>query len=374
MGSVEWSLVSDQGAVFRKAGTQLMRSVTVGGPGLVAVGVGSGVDWDAAVWTSVDGSTWNRVPGDPAVFGGDDRQVMYSVAAGGPGLVAVGYDESGVAARAAVWTSADGLTWSRVPHDEAVFGGPNSQNMESVTSGGPGLIVVGVHRSGEAGDRDAAVWWSVDGLKWDRVIDPAAFGGAENQFIRSVTAGGPGLVAVGNDDASGDGGAAAVWWSKDGLAWNRVVHDDAVFGGVAQQYMWWVTVGGPGLVAVGHDGSGGDQDAAVWTSADGITWSRVAHDETLFGGSGDQRMVSVTSDGVGVIAVGYDFSGGEYDAVVWWSDDGSTWNRTTPDEIVLGGNEQYASGAVIVVDSELVLVGTEYSSGDGDAAVWIGTP
>ena len=31
---------------------------------------------------------------------------------------------------------------------------------------------------------------------------------------------------------------------------------------------------GPGLVAVGLDASGSDRDAAVWTSPDGITWSR----------------------------------------------------------------------------------------------------
>jgi hypothetical protein len=98
------------------------------------------------------------VPHDEAVFGGPNFQRMLSVVAGGPGLVAVGHDSSGGDNAAAVWTSADGLVWSRVPHDEAVFGGPNSMRMNSVVVGGPGLVAVGWRDSGSL--TDAAVWMS----------------------------------------------------------------------------------------------------------------------------------------------------------------------------------------------------------------------
>jgi len=59
---------------------------------------------------------------------------------------------------AAVWTSPDGLVWSRVPGDEAVFGGPDNQEMKAVVVGGPGLVAVGLDHSD--GDDDAAVWVS----------------------------------------------------------------------------------------------------------------------------------------------------------------------------------------------------------------------
>ena len=42
--------------------------------------------------------------------------------------------------KAAVWTSVNGITWSRVPHDETVFGGASGRWMNSVTVGGPGLV------------------------------------------------------------------------------------------------------------------------------------------------------------------------------------------------------------------------------------------
>ena len=83
-------------------------------------------DGSAAIWVSEDGITWSRVPHNETVLGGPGLQAMYDVTVGGPGFVAVGWDnplEEGSDASAAVWTSVDGLTWDRVPHDEAIFGG-----------------------------------------------------------------------------------------------------------------------------------------------------------------------------------------------------------------------------------------------------------
>jgi len=70
-------------------------------------------------------------------------------------------------------------------------------------------------------------------------------------------------------------------------------------------------------VAVGNDSSGGDFDAAVWTSPDGVVWSRVAHDEAVFGGDANQQVVSVATMESGIVAVGDEESGGDFDAAVW---------------------------------------------------------
>jgi len=214
----------------------MVKSVTVGGPGFVAVGwevanVGS----DAAVWTSVDGATWSRVRQDD-VLGGPGNQAIFDVTVGGPGLVAVGRDSGTVGSEdygiAAVWTSVDGFTWSRVAHDDAVFGRATGLpddifNMKAVTAGGPGLVAVGV-RGGAS----------------DRVTTSGA-------WIENLPVG-------------------AVWTSVDGVTWSRVPHDPKVFGewkadtgpvsepmhGLSAR-MHDVTAGGPGLVIVGGVYRGG---------------------------------------------------------------------------------------------------------------------
>jgi hypothetical protein len=211
----------------------MMLSVTTGGPGLVAVGTDGysyrGDDYqlteipdelaaDAAVWTSPDGFTWSRVPHDEAIFGGLGEQRMESVTAGGPGLVAVG-SVSGVlvgsyAFDAAVWTSPDGFTWSRVPHDEAIFAnsrgkyGNHEEQMLSVAAGGPGLVAVGFDSIDDCG-WDSAVWTSPDGFTWSRVPDERDCNvpGPYDRML-SVTFGPSGLVAVGEEHYPG---AAAVW-------------------------------------------------------------------------------------------------------------------------------------------------------------------
>ncbi len=354
-----WARVPHDETVFGGDYWPTMESVAAGGPGLVAVGYDSSDDdIDAAVWISVDGVTWSRVPHDETVFGGEGKQIMFSVAAGGPGVVAVGYDGF----EAAVWTSVDGVTWSRVPHDEMVFGDP-PQGMVSVTAGGPGLVAVGYDDSG--GDRDMAVWTSVDGVTWSRVPhDETVFGGEYWEEVQSVTAGGPGLVAVGYDGPS-DATCAAVWTSVDGVTWNRVPHDNTVFGDYNNLQMNSVTAGGPGVVAVGSDRSGVSHDAAVWTSPDGVTWTRVPHDETIFGGEDHlQTMSSVVATDSGLVAVGCD----GWDAAVWTSPDGLAWTQVPNNETIFGGHSDMHS--VVAGGPGLVAVGTHGSN----AAVWYWTP
>jgi hypothetical protein len=327
---------------------------------------------------------------------------MFGVTVGGPGLVAVGRDGPIVdgEGNAAVWTSPDGFVWSRVPHDEDVFGGEGEQRMVSVTAGGSGLVAVGFDRPAEQGEGNAVVWTSRDGFVWSRVPhDEAVFGGDSRQMMLGVTTGGPGLVAVGTDGYSYRGddhlltdvpdelaAVAAVWTSPDGFTWSRVPHDDAIFGGLGEQRMESVTAGGPGLVAVGS--VTGELvgryafDAAVWTSPDGFTWSRVPHDEDIFATSGGERwagaheeqMLSVTAGGPGLVAVGFDsVDDCGWDSAVWTSPDGFTWSRV-PDErdCSTPGNGPYdRMFSVTVGPSGLVAVGEEHSPGEA-AAVWNG--
>jgi len=302
------------------------------------------------VWTSIDGFAWSRVPHDESVFGGEGEQQMVSVTAGSPGLVAVGWDTSSGSVDAAVWTSADGMTWSRVPHDESVFGGQHDQTMSSVAIGGPGLVAVGadgfldVDRGQLTGYDDvisvAAVWTSVDGLTWTRVLhDETALGGEGNQWMSSVISEGVGLVAVGGD-WSRAAHHAAVWTSADGITWSRVANDESVFGGEHDQTMSSVTPVGSGLVAVGRawassdSGSftGHDSAASVWASDDGLTWSWMGYDEAVFGSEDNsttlltdgpvytesrQFMSNVITTDFGVVAVGADWSGPSHGAAVW---------------------------------------------------------
>ena len=387
-GSLQWSRVPHDEGIFGGSVSKTMSSVTAGGPGLVAVGsVGRNQNSNAAVWTSVDGLTWSRVPHDETVFGGPGGQRMSDVTVGGPGLVAVGWAEVGGYSDAAVWTSVDGLNWSRVPHDEAIFGTTIDQEMNAVTTGGPGLVAVG-WASDDQNDESAvaAVWTSVDGTAWSQVPhDETVFGGGQWQWMSDVTTGGPGLVAVGED-----GSDAAVWISVDGLTWSRVPHDEEIFGradGRGGQEMSKVVATTAGLVAVGSEQIGDDvptgqaRNAAAWTSVDGLTWSRVPHDASVFGGIGNEWINDVTATETGLVAVGVLVHGNSSDwftdqeAVVWTSPDGLTWSRAPQDEAAFG---EAAMRSVTAVGTRVVAVGDESLAPVGKASdslhVWVADP
>jgi DNA-directed RNA polymerase specialized sigma24 family protein len=412
-----WSRILNEHDVFGGSGYQRMEAITDGGLGLVAVGFDTSEEGQrAAVWTSVDGSIWTRVPDEGTDFGTADNEVMRDVTAGGPGLVAVGsicretqveyyedgyQDEYCVDGPAAVWTSDDGVTWARVPHDESIFGGKGEVEMTSVTTGGPGLVVVGSERSIDEGWYDegwygvesetAVVWTSVDGITWSRL----ALGDAvlDGDAMQSVTRGGPGLVAVGSAPSAMGESIAAIWTSVDGLNWSRVPYTRNVFGdgkgwqgGVGASS---VTAGGPGLVAVG----GPDSAAIVWISVAGIIWSQLPPDSDFIG-PGDQSIRSVLAGGPGLVAVGTENlrvprpgvdNGMTWVgiAVVWTSRDGITWSRVPHNESVFGGSPEMVD--VVAHGSNLIAVGsvcteTEvyiYDDGyreegcvDVDAVVW----
>ena len=358
--------VADGG--FGGPGYQRMQDVASFSGGLVGVGADSG---SAAVWFSPDGLLWSRVPGNEAAFSDDLELFIIDVTAGAPGIVAVGqqWDRRGAVSDldAAAWHSEDGRTWSRSDPDG--LGGAGDQQMRAVVAAGPGFVAAGYELHDEY---DAAVWVSPDGVSWSRSAGNGVLEGPGDRQIWDLAASAEVILAVGSVD-----GRAAVWTSVDGTEWARV--DEWADPEEAAGEMLAVVEGGPGWVAVGRvsvpeDAAGYTRafDAVVWTSPDAIRWSRVPEDRGVFGGRGDQVMLSVAAGEFGVVAVGWEGSGVSSDTVVWWSPDGQAWIRgipTFPGEDV----SFFAFDSVIAAGPGLVAVGRQVIAGmvEEDAAVWV---
>jgi hypothetical protein len=209
--------------------------------------------------------------------------------------------------------------WTRIPPNAELFG-PNFE-MSAVTAGGPGLVAVGsaeVDRRIGRHDISAvgAIWTSSDGLQWRRVAQSQTGYGA----INDVAAGTDGLVAVGADATFTNG---AVWTSPNGEVWNRLPMDRAVFGRAA---MSAVAPFGSGFVAIGDSISGDRLDRpTAWVSADGTRWER-----RVVPGRPNAFWSDVTSFRGHLFAVGT--VGGPdpkpFVAAVWSSADGRAWVRT----------------------------------------------
>ena len=216
------------------------------------------------------------------------------------------------------------LEWRPLDLDQAAFG-PGAQ-LEDIAASDSMLVI------GGSVDGDAAVWTSTDRVNWERVPhDDAVFGGPADQEIKAIVPWRDGFVAAGEIDPRSDtdqvsrdfdpARVAAVWVSDDGRDWARVPHDEAIFGGKGRQEMFDIAASDDRLVIVGFDeegpAAGGSDDIAVWTSADGSEWT-----QQTFGG-GEMLAVAGTADGF--VGVGH--------RGLWNSPDGLSWERVAPGDL-----------------------------------------
>ncbi len=257
-GFVAVGRIGDNGAVWRSSdgrawemteitsleedGLTVLYSVIDTPLGLVAVGMEMYFpDFDAAVWTSPDGTDWTRVT-SPA-FGtvgfqpndnGEFNAEIYDIAVTVDGLlVGIGYDSESNPdidfpdQFPAAWVSSDGQTWERTRlSQEARLTGIAAVDNELVAFGTSNL-----HGSPTS---DAVIVRSSDGRTWTNATGEFSAVTAVDgiQSINAVAqALGGGWIAVGSDQAEFDSrGAGAVWQTFDLADWDRLEHDATVWG------------------------------------------------------------------------------------------------------------------------------------------------
>ncbi len=311
-----------------------------------------------------------------------------TVIAGGPGLIAVGSPNR---SDDFIWTSEDGVDWTPASVDrpgyafdvtaggpgyvavgssiwvssngvswsEAVFNDPIVGEVRAVTVGGPGLVAVGTFNYLDR----AWIYTSADGLQWSLIPQEGAPEVQYESGLSDIVAGGPGLVAVGQM-----GGSGAVWTSPDGVEWTRVPHDSEVFGhgGSEATELHSIAADGSGFVAVGRTG--------VWRSSNGLDWSVVSLGSDVL--SEIDELHAVISTEQGFIAAGVSAGGV---GGVWFSPDGITWTRLQTAG-ALGGADIEGISDVTVFGDSVVAVGWEYTRIVGSEesidseVVWIGEP
>jgi hypothetical protein len=288
--------------------------IAVGPNGIVAIGT---LDEKTASWASADGIHWNyHLKVFPTALGTNDMVRVTDVVATSTGWLAVGRDDEScfvscmpAPLRALVWSSSDGLTWTRVTGQGALGGG--GINAIAAVDGG---FVAG----GDADGR-AAFWWSPDGLAWTRVADDPSFGPATSGDVvqvMGIAARDGVVVAVGMSAAGGDSPPTVVaWHSADGRTWTAASVENGTEGQVFS-----VAATPTGFLATGPSGDtsclGG-----IWSSTDGSAWTCDATDPA-FEGFGPYAAAGSPSmeiaAGLTSFGCGEDDCPNGFPGAIWW--------------------------------------------------------
>lgn len=332
-----------------------IRDVASGPDSFVAVGaVQSGDVMDAAVWTSLDGESWTRVTHDSALFSSSGGMTIEAVTWGDYGYVAVGLDLTAGDGReisGSIWTSPDGRLWTVLPSELGMGG------LSSVAYGSAGYVAAG----------GGGAWVSVDGSLWNRTSESFEVLGRPTECcagVNDIAYGAAGYVAVGFDDFGGWAEKAAVWTSADAATWTRVAHDDAVFGLPADEEIYFemfeVAYGNGRYVAVGA--AEPESRAALWISTDGRAWELQTLEES-------SELSDVTYGSEGFVAVGR--NGAEDVAAIWTSPDGLVWDRVPHVAEVFGGSGSLCASHVAYRENSYVAIGKQEEAGPARTVVWI---
>lgn len=331
---------------------------------------------EAAVWRSTDGLAWTLLTKGGAMFASAGT---LNLVATPTGLVAWGQDGEPVCSAPGagqscgptpemVWTSPDGITWTKAPG----FGALVDASIGSITSGPAGLVAEGSDSSGAP-----AIWTSSTGASWNRESLPVAlFPAAAFTDVRA-TATGYVLAGAVNVTSPYPWGVAAAWWSTDGHTWTSVSVSRQNGLGVN---LGQIFVGADGLVAVG-EASAGSKTATAWSSTDGHAWTPMAAGYTGAPSPAPGEPVlpsfQIFDDGSHLVAT--DSGSG---TVGWWgSTDGTTWQplalsgatATTP---VQQGDPAPATSRfdqAFVVPGGLVAVSAGSGSPTAPGQVWVAT-
>jgi hypothetical protein len=347
--------------------------LAIGGP-WGGPAVPSGSTPRPTLWRSTDGLAWRRLADSPAFAGTGGPYGWFDsiagVAPGRTGLVAVGATNEGdmSAFDAEAWTSPDGVSWQR-----AVVSGAKDAAMNDVAPGPGGFVAVGIdgHTSGGTqmvGSRGAAVWTSADGKRWTRLPTEADFAGAE---MTRVIAGPSGYLAVGRDMPAASVRQSTwpgppIWISADGTHWERVVADIGAprTGGDVTGLAW---TGHEYVMAVGCcSGFNG-----IATSPDGRSWTAAELQAPAPGGA-IFTIADLEAGGSPFVAVGWlGVAPDSARAVVWESAGGSRWESVPSLPLF----ENAAPVGVVRTGSGTLVVLSRERAPDANAThLWLATP
>ena len=271
-------------------------------PGTGSFVAGGRVDRAPAIWTSSDGTSWQRRT-VPTLSNGAEWERITTVLPTDDGFIAGGSvgPELGDR-RARFWSSTDGTTWTAIPDDPAFAGA----EVADILAVGNRFVAIGKLGTGQRWSGSLA-WISDDGRTWQRIDSPALAAGIASALAPSPSGG---VVAVGSDP---DEREAVVWRSHDGTSWQPSPREDSRLYHGEKIRMTDVSAVSGGLLAVGNYVGVQFGTATSWVSTDGVSWRRAGDYAAL----GQGEMLAVTRGGPGLVAVGSFGAPDNYIPTIW---------------------------------------------------------
>jgi hypothetical protein len=258
-----WALVSALDQVSAEPAPQALTGVTHGSAGWLAVGAPGPV-----VFTSANGTNWQAASGPGSITDDLGDPGVVATAAGPAGYIIVGtIVKPGGGCLADVWWSPNLTSWARGHDVNDVTG---SSTIMAVAADAHGFVSVGSH------DGTPAAWVTTDGRSWTTVLLPLP-AGSRSAMLQQIAISGNRVVALGQETTTAGVVPFAELSLDGGINWSQVPFSspgpDTTFTALTARPGDFTAVGQFGQFGQAGQRQTGQQEIAVWTSADGATWA-----------------------------------------------------------------------------------------------------
>jgi serine/threonine protein kinase len=318
-----------------------VKSTAVAGGEQIAVGSADGYP---AIWRKASNGSWALVSSLSLLSGTTSLTQLTSVTHGSAGWLAVGFPGPDV------FTSADGISWH--PASGSIAQDLGSVLSISAAAGSAGYVIAAAQAK-PGGGCTGDVWWSSNLTSWSKAYDvnlaPGSF------VVLSVAAGPHGFVSVGSRD-----GMPVVWTTADGRAWTT--RELPVASDLSAGQVYKIAINGNHVVALGTQTTkAGTVPLAELSNDGGTSWQQRA-----FVSAGPGTLVTaLTAVTGGFTAAGQFGATGQAGAAVWTSADGTSWTQSPVSGLTGGGNHTVttlapAGTSVTGIDSILTQQGQSY--------------
>jgi hypothetical protein len=308
----------------------------------IAVGSANGYP---AVWRRAVGGTWTLASSLALVAADPHLRALTSVTHGPAGWLAVG------APGPVVLTSADGAIWGlaggNITHDLA------GVSAVAAAAGPAGYVIVG-KLVAAGGSCVADVWWSANLTRWTRAHDVNLATGSSQ--VLSVASTAHGFVSVGSHN-----GQPAAWITGDGRSWKTIVMPppDGSSAAALQQ----VAVSGNRVVALGQATTGPAVGSATGTEPGAVPFAELSTDggatwqQVPFSSPGpDTSFTALTANAAGFTAAGLFGPPGQQNVALWTSANGTSWKPVRSSG--LNGSDGWRIDALAPSGSAVTGIGT----------------
>lgn len=227
------------------------------------IGGEDGLNTNNQIWNSTDGFTWTQITPTGSAFLSPTggKLLVYNNK-----LWLIEGFVGGPSSSSNVYNSTDGINWTQLSTSGTIY--TDRHFFDAVVYDNKMWVIGGLSDSGTVGNSD--IWSSTDGVNWTQSTPIGTY--FNGRFHHKMAVFNNKMYVIGGANNNGLNVYGDVWSSTNGINWTKETNDGAYFSG---RYSHEVVVKGDTMYVIGGADVYGAFNDEIWKTTNGSTWTKL---------------------------------------------------------------------------------------------------